>query len=336
MVTEPTTRREDLLTCLFGVWLVVGIFIDAYNHVTNPSLETFWTPWHAIFYAGFTASALWIVRIVAKRAQPTGNALDWAPPGYRLALFGLAIFAAGGIGDAIWHSVFGVETSIDALLSPTHLMLWIGFLLFMTAPARGAWQRTLHDGRPTYREFLPVTMSAGLGISGVAFFFIYGWSLQDTWMIRERFLPGISNEVPVAYGVLGIVLQSFILFAPLLVMRRRWHLPFGVATTIFTFTAVAMALGFDGELVGVPATIAGGLAFDLTVHRHPRVAAVAGPLVLFSTFFLSVGFTHEGLGWPPELWSGAIVLSVMMSLAVDMLLKAAASTREDAPSLASS
>ncbi len=66
------------------------------------------------------------------------------------------------------------------------------------------------------------------------------------------------------------------------------------------------------------------------------MAAVAGPLVLFSAFFLSVGLTGRGLGWPPELWSGAIILSVMMRLAVDMPVNAAASIREDAPSPISS
>lgn len=333
---EPTTRREDLLTCVFGVWLVLGLLVDAFKHVTDPGLETFWTPWHALFYSGFAACAAWIGWIVLQRRQPTGSALDWAPPGYRLALVGLAVFAAGGVGDGIWHTIFGVESSIDALLSPTHLMLWIGFLLFMTAPARGAWQRRLHDGRPTYRAFLPVTMSAGLGMTGVAFFFVYGWSLQSTWMIRRQYVAPWADEVPVAYGILGIIVQTFILFAPLLLMRRRWHMPFGVATTIFAFIAVAMSVGFDGELVGVPATIAGGLAFDLTVHRQNLVAAVAGPLVLFSAFFLSVGYTHEGLGWPPEVWSGAIVLSVMMSVAVDLLLNAVAEMREVEPSLVSS
>jgi hypothetical protein len=34
--------------------------------------------------------------------------------------FGLGIFAMGGVGHGIWHTDFGIETSIYALLSPTH------------------------------------------------------------------------------------------------------------------------------------------------------------------------------------------------------------------------
>jgi hypothetical protein len=55
-----TAWRDDLLTVLLAAWTTVGLFLDGWAH-TNPSeLETFLTPWHAVFYSGFAATATWI------------------------------------------------------------------------------------------------------------------------------------------------------------------------------------------------------------------------------------------------------------------------------------
>ena len=48
---------------------------------------------------------------------------------------------AGAIGDMFWHIIFGIEVSIDALLSPTHLLLLIGALLILSGPSPGRMVR---------------------------------------------------------------------------------------------------------------------------------------------------------------------------------------------------
>lgn len=45
------------------------------------------------------------------------------PSGYMPALLGVGIFAIGGVFDLVWHTLFGVEANIQALLSPSHLLL---------------------------------------------------------------------------------------------------------------------------------------------------------------------------------------------------------------------
>ena len=45
----------------------------------------------------------------------------------------------GGVGDLLWHQVFGIEQGIAALLSPTHLLLFTGVALILLAPFRAAW-----------------------------------------------------------------------------------------------------------------------------------------------------------------------------------------------------
>ena len=67
----------------------------------------------------------------------------------RLATIGGILFVCGGVGDFIWHSLFGMEVNTEALLSPTHLMLATGGLLLTSTPARVAWRsRTREDTHP--------------------------------------------------------------------------------------------------------------------------------------------------------------------------------------------
>ena len=51
------SRRTDVVTTVLSVWFVLGLFLDAYAHADAPELETFFTPWHAVFYSGFAATA---------------------------------------------------------------------------------------------------------------------------------------------------------------------------------------------------------------------------------------------------------------------------------------
>ena len=57
---------DDLAAALLGTWVVGGLFMDGWAHVNQPGLETFFSPWHAIFYAGFLVSAVVLARLVAR------------------------------------------------------------------------------------------------------------------------------------------------------------------------------------------------------------------------------------------------------------------------------
>gem|GEM_PF-3537078 len=47
------SSREHLITVLLAAWMTAGIFIDGWAHINLTPLETFFTPWHAVFYSGF-------------------------------------------------------------------------------------------------------------------------------------------------------------------------------------------------------------------------------------------------------------------------------------------
>src|SRR2546427_9735313 len=60
-----SSLRFDWLMVVVSVWWLGGLFIDGWAHSNLPQLETFFTPWHAVFYSGFLAVAITLlVKIV--------------------------------------------------------------------------------------------------------------------------------------------------------------------------------------------------------------------------------------------------------------------------------
>ena len=54
---------DDLAAALLGTWVVGGLFLDGWAHVNQPGLETFFSPWHGVFYTGFIVSTVVLARL---------------------------------------------------------------------------------------------------------------------------------------------------------------------------------------------------------------------------------------------------------------------------------
>jgi hypothetical protein len=50
-------RGYDWTVVLLSGWFVGGLFLDGWAHHYIPELESFFSPWHAVFYMGFLAVA---------------------------------------------------------------------------------------------------------------------------------------------------------------------------------------------------------------------------------------------------------------------------------------
>ena len=85
------------------------------------------------------------------------------PVGYGLSGLGALIFAAGGMTDLIWHTIFGIEAGVEALLSPTYLVLALGLGLIASGPVRAAWRRS----EPVAGRGRPYGGAEGLGVASV-------------------------------------------------------------------------------------------------------------------------------------------------------------------------
>jgi hypothetical protein len=317
--TAPATRRENLLTSLFATWLIVGLFVDGWAHNNLSELETFWTPWHALFYSGFGATAAWIVWMMRGRMLDGASMVRSIPAGYRSSVVGLGIFAAGGIGDAIWHTLFGIETDVDALFSPTHILLVTGIMLIVTGPLRSMSARF-----PTRRipkgEFLPAGISMTMSLLLVSFFTMYSWA-PTSGIYGVPFTPNRAGGFEAVYGVLVILVTTVTVSSAVLWLSARWLVPFGTFTAMLAVIGSLMSGMLDefGQPWEILPVAAAGLAADLLILRFDptpqrmvtwMLFGGAVPLVLWTVHFaLFAGL--RGLGWTAELWGGVPVLGGM-------------------------
>jgi hypothetical protein len=255
------------------------------------------------------------------------------PVGYGLGFVGLALFAAGGLGDLVWHMAFGVEVDLEALLSPTHLALFVSGILVVSSPLRAAWS---DPGSRTLA--LPALLSMTIVTATVAFFhmhlspFLTDAMRAEPYSFAARVDPRagewLADEL-LLEGFASILLTTIILIAPTLLLLRRWRLPAGSLTLMFgvVVALVSSLTGFEMEetiAAGVAAGAAGDLlAGRLQPSRSPatvlRVVGFAVPVVLWLTYF-AVLATFYSVGWSVELWSGITVMSGLAGLGLATLM----------------
>jgi hypothetical protein len=318
--------RDDMVTAALCGWVVAGMTLDAWAHQNASELETFFTPWHGVLYSGFAVLLGWLA----------WKARAGAPAGYGLGLVGAAIFLAGGVADAIWHTFFGVEREIEAALSPTHIGLFVGALLMFTTPLRAAWSSGRVPAAPSLRDFLPALLSLTFSTLLVSFLFFYLSAFRDpaSTLPFERWARDVTGPFPALsyarqHGVASVLVTNLLLLAPVLFVLRRWRPPFGSATLLFT-TVTALTTATQEFAYGalVLAALAGGLAADWSIAWSTRPAsrgdayrlvATVTPMVLWACYFLVLEL-RDGIAWPAELWTGSIVFAGLSGLALSLLM----------------
>ena len=316
--------RYDGAAAALSSWLVGGLYLDGWAHHRFPELETFFTPWHGALYSGFLAmAALLVITLLRQRAH--GYAWQHAMPvGYAASLAGLVLFFIGGAGDMIWHILLGIEVGIEALLSPTHLLLALGGALIITGPLRALWQRASSTA-PRFTTLAPALLSLALLVALLTFFTEY---------LNPFFLPlaGVTRRPDVAedgqaLGIASMIVQTGLLMGSTLLVMRRWTLPPGSLTLLF---GVSITLGVfpHGEYRFIPGAVLTGFIADGLVSltrptpgraRMVRFVAFTVPAVLYALYFLTLHVT-EGIWWTPPLWSGAIIITGVVGLLLSYLL----------------
>lgn len=330
-----------------SVWLSLGMAVDAWAHKNVPALETFFTPWHGVFYSGFAV----VTTIVGggtwrnvRRGRPWHLA---APDGYAGALVGVLVFVVGAVGDAVWHETLGIEKDLAALVSPTHLLLFAGITLFVTSPLRAAWRRPElpwpgDAARPVLGELLPAVLSVGLVLT------MYSFVTQSASPLVEPFaarvgavtVPPIGRAVFLgqALGLAGFLVQTGLLVGALLLLLRRWWLPFGSATVLLTLNC-AIQVTLSELYALIPVAVVAGLATDWAIGRllgptGPGWGRVAVSAILPATLWggymlaLTLGM-GGGPAWEIELTTGAVAVSTAAGALLGLLAGPDAAPRLD-------
>src|SRR6266545_126929 len=210
-----STSRTDLVTILLGMWVVLGLVAGGNTHLNTPHRETFFTPSHAVLYSGYLSAAGWMGWQVLQQRRRGHQGLAAVPVGYGLGLVGAVLFGLGGLADLAWHALFGIETDIDALLSPSHLVLFFGAALILTTPWRAA--ASAAEEAPGFRAFLPVLVSATATVMFVAFFVLYLSPFTAAASTMARAAGLVTHQQQVLFWSRGIAG----LLADLLINRLR-------------------------------------------------------------------------------------------------------------------
>ena len=314
-----TTGRTDLVTMVLATWLMIGLFLDGYAH-TNliDELESFFTPWHAVFYSGFLASSAWVAWIIYKNVV-TGHPLRTAiPGGYGPTVLGLTIFALGGIGDGIWHTIFGVEAGIDALLSPTHFLMFLGGVLGLSTAIRTTRLRNMGESVAS-GDSLPLLISLLLITAAMAFFVAYVWIPGQPTILEVPYSPASGDgQGAVGYFISGMLVSTTVLLAPLIIVLRWWRPPVGTVALVWVLVNAAIALSFDLHFgVALVFGLTGGAvgeAVRVVLKPGPsnRVGSLAlmtaVPVAAWSGFIVAYAVVGS-IAWPPEIWVGSVILS---------------------------
>ena len=338
------SQAENRTTAVLGVLVVFGLFLDGWNHINlqDNKLGAFLTPWHAVLYAGITASGAWVMTRNGKLDKIIGALKDYlraVPLGYRLAVLGMVLIGIGAAGDAVWHTVFGIEQGVARVISPFHLWLFSGAMLVLTAPLRALWSSRRSPVAPTLRELAPALMSLSF-VASVAAFILQFDSVFVLWSpiaaINDAASAGPlaaqTKEIVLIAGVSGVMITNLVLVAPILLLLRRWLPPAGAITLLVLPIATWMcALSQMAKGAGLIDVLAACIVADVLVQKlrvspvRPEGAWIVAPafsFVLWLGWMLTPGAGAIGNGWPLDVWLGTIVVSSLMSLGLATLVVA--------------
>lgn len=322
-----STLRFDWMVTLTAIWFIFGLYLDGWAHNNLGGLESFFTPWHAVFYSGFgavTAVHGWQIW------QNWRQGYEWktaVPVGYTLSLVGIIIFAAGGAGDLAWHTIFGIEEDISALFSPTHLMLILGMALIVTGPVRAlGHRRTQATG---WAALFPMLLSLTFLFSLLTFITQFAYLPSNTWIITAVSRSGFTGYASQSLGILASMLHSALLMGILLPVVRRWQVPVGTVTLMLSVNILLMSWMLN-DYTGVPALVLAGLIGDgllvgLKVDgggKRPfafHLFAFLLPAILYALFMLTIA-TNDRIWWVIHVITGLPIYTGCTGLLLSYLV----------------
>ncbi len=322
------SKSFDLLVSVITLWISCGFFLDAWAHGHVP-VETFFTPYHGIFYSGMLA-LLAVLAVYALRGA--------VPKIYRYPLLGVPIFIAAGIGDLAWHHFLGIEEGVDALLSPTHQGLGLGIFFISAGPILSALRnrarlRTLWDQ-------LPLILALATWIELIHFGTAYAF---DPAAGRTNAPPSIGAFTPdyltalslgyykTAMGVLVVLFQSAVMAGFALFAGSRFALRPGALTLMYLLGNFAAAAAFTNDTPLLATVLvmsaAAGITGDAIVARMQpsperilayRVLGTAVPAAYFAAYFI-VTAAVDRVWWDWNVTLGAVIWAGVIGFGLTLL-----------------
>jgi hypothetical protein len=326
--SQPT-YRDDLITVLVCTWTAIGIFLDSYAHSNLTVPETFFTPWHAVFYSGYAATAVWIAWLVWRNLRAGRRGLAAIPAGYGGAVVAVPLFALGGLGDMLWHTFIGIETTINILFSPSHLALMISVVLLMSTPLRRA-RSSAEDPTRSLAAFLLIAIGTGLATGLTLLFMGYANAINYSSAELVAAISVKSGEgTPPGILAASMLVTNLMLLAPVLLLVQRWKPPFGAVTLVYVPVAVfcGVTVGF-GNVSTLLSLLAAGLVIDGLIQVMRPTPANRAMFCTFAglsslaiwTIYMAVAMVLETAVPLAEMFTGMPIAQAVLGVALASVL----------------
>jgi hypothetical protein len=182
-------------------------------------------------------------------------------------------------------------------------------------------------------RLLPAVLSTAFSTTLVLLFLQYGNALTaPARTIVGTFSFPAHQQAPIEtrWRTAGLVLTAVLLITPLLLLARRWRLPFGTASILYlAVAALSGAIAQFANLTTVLGAVAAGVAVDVlalwlapTAARRRAYWTFAGlaPLVTWSLYFAVAAVVAGRLPTVPELWTGGPIVTALLGLLLAAIL----------------
>ena len=328
------TPGLDWLIVVLNLIFVGGVCADVWSH-------RFFGPDNYVFseyHVSFISALVLLGGVLAGAAWPQRRAgTPWhlaLPVGYTLTFAMVVVFFAGTLVDQVGHWVFGFERGFEALMSPSHLLLFLTGGLALGGAVRACARRLAEAAHPGLLPLLPLLINVALVLAWVTL-------ANVAWMPLTgdpRGFPMVeaartaNPDVGQGYGVARLSLQTAVLMGGLLWLTQAVQMPLGGFTVVLALYGTCCSI-LMGSAMLWPLWLLMGVASD-GVYRWLRPAPRARarfmafgiliPIILWGLFygFLAVTHTGGGVWWSGYVWTGSLVYPGIIGGLLALLMSA--------------
>lgn len=340
----PSSLILDWINTALICWMYAGLFVDiwGHNHLKVNQLESFFTPSHYVFYSGFSAIVLFYSLIGLRNFLKGYNFNYLLPAGFSFTH--ILWFLAGGLFDFFWHSTFGVEKNLDALISPAHVFLGVGTTLILTTPIRSNWSQ------PKLKQNLLTQLP--LLISLVIIWTCYSVMTEYAHPIFQPVLSGsfFNNAGGKIFptqglGVASIFLQTLLMMSIFYINLIRIKFIPGSFTLLISINTGLMSMMASKTMAIDPLFLLGGflsgIFIDLLYYllqpslirpKAFQIFSFLTPLLYNSFYFFSL-YLGKGFWTSIHLSTGVIFESAIIIWLYSLILLSASSAAKKSRSL---
>jgi hypothetical protein len=332
-VPSAITTSTAMFDWAYGLLVLLGIagvWLDIWSHSRFGPDQSVFNEYHLLFYSAVATLGGFLAYVGIGRIKagvPWRRAL---PLGYAHGAVGVILFAVAGGLDLAGHALFGFETGVEAIISPTHQALFVSAVLIGSGPLRAVLARTGPGKQAAWEDAVPLVVGTVAVITGVTWGTLPFLPLSGGTVWPVQAARVVPDQLAYSLGILGVYLQTAIVVGVVLWILRRITPPIGFLTITFgLFAVLALIRTRTPELL--PVWLAAGVFGDgLRVvlrpsSSHPwrfRLLGFLLPIVLWSSYYGLLFATGLGGGvwFTGYVWLGSVIQAGLVGFLVSLLL----------------